>query len=300
MTSKDIEIIEFTDPFCTWCWGAEPVLKKLKTRLGERLAVRFIMGGLVRDIGDFHDSWNKIGGDPLLSNQGIAAHWLEASRRHGMPVNIEGFCLFDEDARSSYPSNLAYKAAQLVDRKLADRYLRRIREATATEGRQTTREEVLLELASETGLDIASFIGRLKDGSAEAAFKEDLGLVKKYEVRGFPSYLVRAGGKEVLLRGFQTYEGLKGSIDMLSGKEVEVLVPGNSREDVLAFIGEHGSIALVEVKEALDLEGTIAKKMLESLEEEGLVEIRAAGNGILARLKEIVAGCDSESGACSF
>ena len=25
-SNKIIEIIEFTDPVCTWCWGSEPVL----------------------------------------------------------------------------------------------------------------------------------------------------------------------------------------------------------------------------------------------------------------------------------
>ena len=30
-----IEIIAFTDPVCTWCWGTEPALRALQTRYGD-------------------------------------------------------------------------------------------------------------------------------------------------------------------------------------------------------------------------------------------------------------------------
>ena len=49
-TNTTIEIIEFTDPVCTWCWGSEPVLRKLETRYGEQVKISYIMGGLVQDI----------------------------------------------------------------------------------------------------------------------------------------------------------------------------------------------------------------------------------------------------------
>ena len=45
-----VEIIEFTDPVCTWCWGSEPVLRKLETRFGEQVKISFVMAGLVKDI----------------------------------------------------------------------------------------------------------------------------------------------------------------------------------------------------------------------------------------------------------
>jgi putative protein-disulfide isomerase len=56
--NKMIEIIEFTDPVCTWCWGSEPVLRKLETRFGEQVKISYIRGGLVKDITSFYDSYN--------------------------------------------------------------------------------------------------------------------------------------------------------------------------------------------------------------------------------------------------
>jgi len=78
-----IEIIEFTDPVCTWCWGSEPILRKLETRYEGNIKISFIMGGLVKDIRDFRDESNDIGGDISQVNEQVASHWLEASSRHG-------------------------------------------------------------------------------------------------------------------------------------------------------------------------------------------------------------------------
>ena len=86
-----LEVLAFTDPVCTWCWGSEPVMRKVATWYGDAVRIRYVMGGLVDDIRGFYDRANDIGGDPESSNAQIARHWLEASERHGMPVKIEGF-----------------------------------------------------------------------------------------------------------------------------------------------------------------------------------------------------------------
>lgn len=41
--------------------------------------------------------------------------------------------------------------------------------------------------AVDVGLDIAAFIGHLNDGSAEAAFREDLATTRRCGERGFPT-----------------------------------------------------------------------------------------------------------------
>jgi hypothetical protein len=59
-----------------------------------------------------------------------------------MPVKGEGFRLFSKEHPSTYPQNIAYKAAQMQDQALAHKFLRRIREASAAEARQTNTTEV--------------------------------------------------------------------------------------------------------------------------------------------------------------
>src|SRR6266536_102286 len=143
--SKQVHITAFTDPACTWCWGSEPILRALETRLGDQVRIRSVMGGLVKDIRAFMDTANGIGGDPERSNARVAAHWLEASERNGMPVKAEGFRLFTDQDNSTWPICEAYEAARLQGEAVGGRYLRRLREATASEARWTNRIEVQAE-----------------------------------------------------------------------------------------------------------------------------------------------------------
>jgi predicted DsbA family dithiol-disulfide isomerase len=295
-----LEILAFTDPVCTWCWGSEPVLRKLETGYGEQLRIRYVMGGLVEDIRAFYDRANEIGGDPERSNLSIARHWLEASERHGMPVRVESFRLFTADTVSTYPQNIAFKAAELTNVALAARYLRRMREASAAEARETGRSEVLIELASEVGLDVATFIGHLNDGSAEKAFREDLATTRGYGVRGFPTFLFRHGDRELMLRGYQSFNSMQAVINTLSGGTLQWHSPEKSADNVLGFIRAYGRAAPVELATAFDLEPGELETILAGLSEEGHIRRVGAGNGCFWEPSASGHVCDSETGACSF
>lgn len=48
-------------------------------------------------------------------NRRLAKSYEDEEAISEMPINMEGFCLFDTEHTSSTPLNLAYKAAQLTD-----------------------------------------------------------------------------------------------------------------------------------------------------------------------------------------
>lgn len=294
-----LEILAFTDPVCTWCWGSDPVLRKLETWYGDAVSIRYVMGGLVEDIRAFHDRVNGIGGDPERSNQQIAQHWLEASERHGMPVRTAGFRLFSAEAVSTYPQNIAFKAAELTNPALAAPYLRRLREASAAEARETGRQTVLVELASELGLDLAAFIGHLQDGSAERAFREDLETTRRYGVRGFPTAMFRYGESETLLRGYQSFPAMQAVIGMLSGGKLQGQAAQATPENLLAFIRTYGRVAPVELSTTFDLSSADVEKMLTEAARTGLVRRVDAGNGYFWELASSPV-CDAESGVCTL
>ncbi len=274
-----LEIIEFTDPVCTWCWGSEPILRKLQTRYKDQIRIGFIMGGLVEDIHQFYDDWNHIGGDPVSSNRSIVSHWKEASHRHGMPVKEEGFALFSDEYPSTYPQNIAYKAAQMESQELADKLLRKMREATSAESKITSRMEVLAELVVEVGLDFPKWLEHMEDGSAKKAFHEDQKLMHHYGVTGFPSFLIRYGKKEMVLRGFQKYTTFQSVIKMMSGDHVRPIGVGKTPEDILDFIATYGRVTPREIEETFDFQSEVAASILETLRKDGLVRITTAGNG---------------------
>ena len=294
-----LEILAFTDPVCTWCWGSEPVLRKVESWYGGAVRIRQVMGGLVEDIRAFHDRANGIGGDPERTNQQVARHWLEASERHGMPVRTEGFRMFSAQTVSTYPQNIACKAAELTNPALAARYLRRLREASAAEVRETGRQEVLIELAAETGLDLAAFIGHLQDGSAEAAFREDLETTRRYGVRGFPTFAFCYGGKETLLRGYQSFPAMQALIKLLSGGEIRGQAPEPTAANLLAFLGTHGRAAPVELATVFDLATGDVEALLMDALRSGAVRKVEAGNGHFLELLPSSA-CDAAAGLCGL
>jgi protein-disulfide isomerase-like protein with CxxC motif len=94
-----IELIIYSDPYCTWCWGSEPVLRKIQEVYGDQVRLVYRMGGLVEDTAKFRDPLNRIGG-PGMHKQ-VADHWRQAATRHGMPVDADAFIDFASEFRST-------------------------------------------------------------------------------------------------------------------------------------------------------------------------------------------------------
>lgn len=294
---KHARITAFTDPACTWCWGSEPILRAVVTRFGEQVTIRPVMGGLVKDIRGFMDTANAIGGDPARSNAAIASHWLEASAKHGMPVQVEGFAMFSEEHRSTWPMCEAYEAARFQGDTLAARYLRRFREATAAEARQTNRLEVQVELAAEVGLDVARFLAAMKDGSARAAFQEDLAETARARVRGFPAFLFD-GDRRVMVPGWMPLEGFREVLGVVSGGELVETAPAKTVDEVAAFVRRHGRVTDREITVTFALSADEWAALEPGVLAQEGITIEQAGNGRFLRA-DSAGTCDAATGVCT-
>lgn len=260
-------LTQFTDPMCTWCWGSEPIMRHLQTAYGEQLEFRFVMGGLIEDFEQFYDAANDI------SEPGeVGPHWLEASENHGMPVDTT---IFEQDpAHSTYPASIAYVAARQQDRALSHRYLRRLREAYATQVRNVNHREEQVDIADSVGLDVQAFRTALSDGSAEATFEEDLERARDAGVRAFPTYRLEGPEGERSMTGFQSFDRLTAELDRVA-PSLEMSSPPT----ILEFVETYGSVATQEVAEVYGLSHEKAHKTLESLAEEGEIRREQRGNG---------------------
>ena len=290
----EIEIVDLTDLYCTWCWGSEPVLRHALEAYGDRLRLRFVMGGLVEDRATFYDPANGIGG-PEWERQ-IAAHWVEASGRHGMPVDMAHFERV-LGMSSTYPANVAYEAAKLQDPDLADRYLRRLREAAAIDGLAIHEPDVLADLAAETGLDRERFV-RDFSGPAVDAFAADRRTCAEYGVHGFPAFLVRVGERQKVLSGYRSFPQIAGLIDLLAGGPVPRSRLTFRDEAVLGFVDTYGSAATREVAEVFEVVDETADEALQRLTAAGLMQCAVAETGRLYRSVAGEGSCDPATGAC--
>jgi predicted DsbA family dithiol-disulfide isomerase len=159
-----VHVLCITDPACPDSWGAEPVRRRLLAEFGDEVAITYVMGGRAREF-----KW------PL----GELRVWLKTAAATGMPV--DGAMWLDAPPKSSYPACLAVKAAAEQD--LDGRYLRRVREAFAIEGRRADTPDVLTDLASQVeGMNVDRFRVDLQSNAIVELLGKDLDVARKGEL----------------------------------------------------------------------------------------------------------------------
>ncbi|HEY3364160.1 MAG TPA: DsbA family protein [Symbiobacteriaceae bacterium] len=186
MTAK-IEILYFTDPFCSWCWATEAPLFRLREVYRDQLQVKYVMGGLVEDMTKFYDASNDIRGTAQ-----VAPHWRMVSERSGQPIDERLMEDITDPHWSTWPACIAVKAAELQGTKVGDKYLRRLRRAALTERLNVSVREVQLRLAETVaGLDVSRLTVDMDRDETRQAFSADLKLGREYGATGFPTLLFR-------------------------------------------------------------------------------------------------------------
>ena len=203
--SAQIIFTTFTDPMMGLTYEMEPIYDRLKREYGDRIEFHWVMSLLVRDVCDFMTPRERA----MEPEAGIRAYNPRLAQIYrseeaigGLPVNMEGFRLFDPEHRSSRPLNLAYKAAQLADPERADDFLINLRHATVIDCRPSTHMDVILDVARSTGIDEALFKQRYDDGTAEAALENDLSYTARLGIRSLPTCLIQQRGKALLMQSF--------------------------------------------------------------------------------------------------
>lgn len=161
-----VEVVEFTDPGCSWAWGTEPKRRRLRWRYGDRLAWRRVMGGLVGDM----DRYFPDGFDPVRAAPRQSRYWADVASRTAMtyPARLA------YHYRSTEPACRAVKAAERQSDETAERVLRRLREATFVFGTPPdTTQRILAAVRGVPGLDEARLAADLDSPDVEDAFRED-------------------------------------------------------------------------------------------------------------------------------
>lgn len=287
-----IEIIVFTNPVCTWCWGSEAIIRKIKYRYDKQIKFSYVMGGISEDITKNNIDYQKY-------NKQMVKGWLNASNYHHMPVYNEPINYFTNEYPSIYPINIAYKAAQLQSEKLAKLFLRRIREATIAEGILTNRMENILQLADEVGLNTKNLLKNMEEGCAVNLFKEDLKIIKSFHISTFPSFLIRSEmGDSIIVRGYQDYETFREIINYLSNNEVTEAIYEANDYNINQYIKSFKRVVPVEISLTFDMLISDVNEILIKMENHNQIQITNVGNGFYIDWKDDVLICDPQTGIC--
>lgn len=165
MPPSAIEIVEYTDPGCSWSWGSEPKLRLLQWRYGGGLRWRRVMGGLVGNLDNYLP-----GADLEQAAAGFSGYWAGVSATTGMPYPARLARMY----RSTEPACRAVKAAERQGEPVAGAVLRRLREATFVFGDPPdTSERILAAVGGVPGLDPDRLASDLGSDEVEAAFRAD-------------------------------------------------------------------------------------------------------------------------------
>jgi putative protein-disulfide isomerase len=264
-----LKILYFTDPSCSWCWGTEPIIKKIKEEYCGQVRVVYKMGGLMEGWDRFSDPLNSIG-----RPEDLAPHWMAVAKRSGMPIDEKIW--YQDPPTSTFPGCVAYKAGWLQDEVLAEGYLRRLREAVLTQRRNICREHVLFDLARAAGFDLDRFSADFLTGQAQQAFYEDLTETRNRGITTFPTLVISNSlGEETALVGYRPYVHYESALRRLAVEELHKM----PLLSLIEFIQKYDRVATQEVALVYDLERETALEELEGLAAAGLIEkeIRAGG-----------------------
>lgn len=208
----------FTDPMMGLSYEMEPVMERLETAYRGRLELRHCMSLLVPDIHRFMTAEElALPEDACFAqyNRRLATIYKSEERISDRPICMDGFHLFDAAHTTTKPLCLAYKAAQIAAPERADVFLSRLRIATCVECRQTTRWDVIYDVARESGIDAERLRQPIENGQADAALADDLRLTASLGIHSLPAYLLQYQGKAMLLQTF-SYDDFVAAIHEIS------------------------------------------------------------------------------------
>ena len=195
----------YTDPLCCWSWGMEPQMRKLRYLLRNRLHIKYIMGGLIRDWDHFSDQMNDI---DRPSQMGPL--WMEAKYKTGQP--IEEFLWIKDPVESTYPACMAVKAAEMQSSIAGEAMLRELREAVMMNKKNIEKDEVILEIAEDLAdkeiLDLGPFKAKWMSGESSDLFRKDLEQIKLKEITRFPTLLISSGERTIQITGSRPFSVL--------------------------------------------------------------------------------------------
>lgn len=262
-TQKKVQVLYFTDPICSACWALEPVMKRLVEEYGHYFTLEHRMGGLLKSWEGFRDAGNGIS-----KPADVAHHWDEIGEWSGMP--IDGDVWLEDPLESSYPPSIAYKAAQLQGDRLADLFLRRIREMVFLEKKNISKREYLLQAAADVGLDRSRFSQSLDERGTILSFENDMELAKELRIRGFPTLVFRnENGSGLIVRGVSSYESYVSALEQLTESPLNRKKNNYSAKDI---VEKYHFVSTREVAELIESSIPEALRQLEELADSESIE----------------------------
>lgn len=196
MTYKK-EIIAVLDPMCSWCWGFEPVLQALKTKLPVDTKLSLCLGGL-RSAND--EVWN----DRFKAY--LQEHWEHVQEHTGQKFNTDLFTKENFDYNTE-PSCRAVISFDHLNSLNTFDFMYALQKAFYLESKDITQTDVLAKIAQENGVNRDEFIRVFSSDKMKEATLADKYKARSMGASSFPSLVfIDEEGHLYVLKGYRSLE----------------------------------------------------------------------------------------------
>ena len=199
-------LLYVADPMCSWCYGFAPVIEGVADHFGERLPVQLMMGGL------------RAGNTRPMSPEDaatIAGHWRKVELATGQRFDFERLAARQGWVYDTEPACRAVVTMRLLNPRVALAYKTRVQHAFYAEGRDTTQDAVLADVAAEAGVEREMFFAELVSVEARRETQRDFMAAGRAGIRGFPTLLAGDGTGHYLVvaNGYRPLDGLPQALE---------------------------------------------------------------------------------------
>jgi putative protein-disulfide isomerase len=202
--NKKKEIVAILDPMCSWCWGFEPVLQKLRYELSDEVEFSLILGGL-------RNSGEQVWDDVFKTY--LSRHWMSVEEKTAQEFSL-GLLdkeIFDYDTE---PACRAVVTMRTLDKTKQFSFLTALQEAFYLNGEDITQPDVIADIARAEGVDRSEFIALFVSDEMKEKTKADVYKARSMGANVFPSIvLIDEEGHLCVIKGYKSYEEVKRLLD---------------------------------------------------------------------------------------
>jgi putative protein-disulfide isomerase len=175
------------DPMCSWCWAFRPVYAEIRHAIADQVNLIELLGGLAPDTEQPM---------PIDMQQYLQQTWRTIQQR--VPSTRFNFDFWTKckPLRSTYPACRAVIAARYQGEHNAGLMTYRIQTAYYTEARNPSELAVLVQLATEIGLDVAKFREAIAAEATRQQLLDEIAQSRRLNVDSFPSLLLDMDGSQ--------------------------------------------------------------------------------------------------------
>ena len=184
MTLDDVQLYYLHDPMCSWCWGFTPTWNKVKEALEDKVKVTYLLGGLALDNDE----------DMTLQTQNyVQSNWRRIEEKiPGTKFNYD-FWIKCKPRRSTYPACRAVISARIQSPDCETSMIRAIQKCYYLDAQNPSKEDVLVSLAIELGLDAEKFQLDLRSEKVNKMLLAEISLAKSLGMSRMPSLSLQTG-----------------------------------------------------------------------------------------------------------